>query len=213
MAVSGDVRRASRRSSSVVFDSALVAYFRLLRMAAQACGTPESTALLPGIIAQPPFSTYAACCHASVFFSAVRLSAASALRWNWSTQIGAIAATAALLAVLSARVLAVLPSMNPPQLNPMPSVANAPRAAPCRSYFSDSPRYQRDVGMRLSSQFGEEGFLPSEHGAIIHEYWPCLRFAGRRIVTPPGGRDILPVLSSARLLGSGAQEKLMVLEH
>jgi hypothetical protein len=51
-------------------------------MAAQACGTPESTALLPGIIDQPPFSTNVACCHASVFFSAVRLFAASALRWN-----------------------------------------------------------------------------------------------------------------------------------
>ena len=32
-------------------------------MAAQACGTPVSTTLLPGITAQPPFSTYAACCH------------------------------------------------------------------------------------------------------------------------------------------------------
>jgi hypothetical protein len=55
--IGGDVRRASRRSWSVVFDSALVAYFGALRMAAQACGTPESTALLPGMIAQPPFST------------------------------------------------------------------------------------------------------------------------------------------------------------
>ena len=60
-------------------------------------------------------------------------------RVNWSTQIGAIAATTALLAVLSANVFAVLPSMNPPQLNPMPSVANAPRAAPCRSSFNDAP--------------------------------------------------------------------------
>jgi hypothetical protein len=57
-------------------------------------------------------------------------------------------------------VFAVLPSMNPPQLNPMPSVANAPRAAPCRSCFNDSPWYQTDVGTRLSSQLGEEGFLP-----------------------------------------------------
>ncbi len=159
----------SRRSSPVVLHAALVAYFKLLRMAAQACDTLESAALLPGMVAQPPFSMYAACSHVLVFFSAVRLSAASALRWNWSTQIGAIAATTALLAVLSARVLAVLPSMNPPQLNPMPSVANAPRAAPCRSCFSDSPWYQADVGMRLSSQFGEEGFLPSEHGATNHE--------------------------------------------
>jgi len=106
-------------------------------MAAQACDTPEPAALLPGMVAQPPFSTYAACCNASVFFNAVRLSAASALRWNWSTQIGAIVATTALLAVLSANVFAVLPSVNPPQLNPTPSVANAPRAAPCRSCFSD----------------------------------------------------------------------------
>ncbi len=72
----------TRRSSPFVFDSALVAYFKLLRIAAQACGTPESTSLLPGIIAQPPFSTYAACCHESVFFSSVRLLAASAPRWN-----------------------------------------------------------------------------------------------------------------------------------
>jgi len=35
----------------------ILAYFKLLRIAAQACGTPESTALLPGITAQPPFST------------------------------------------------------------------------------------------------------------------------------------------------------------
>src|SRR5271154_1659035 len=134
-------------------------------MVAQACGTPESTALLPGIIAQPPFSTYVACSHTLAFFSSVRLLAAAALRWNWSTQIGAIAATTALLAVLSANVFAVLPSMNPPQLKPTPSVAKATRAAPCRSCFSDSPWYHADVGMRLSSQFGEEGFLYSEHGA------------------------------------------------
>src|SRR5580700_9629725 len=146
-----------------------VAYFKLLRMAAQACGTPISTALLPGIVAQPPFSTKATCSYELVFFSVVRLLAESALRWNWSAQIGAIAATTALLAVLSANVFAVLPSIHPPQLNPMPSVANAPRAAPCRSCFSDSPWYQADVGMRLSSQFGEEGFLPSEHGATSHE--------------------------------------------
>src|ERR1700684_267920 len=108
-------------------------------MAAQACDTPGPGALLPRLGGPPPFSTYAACCHESVFFNAVRLSAASALRWNWSTQIGAIAATTALLAVLSANVFAVLPSMNPPQLHPMPSVANAPRAAPCRSSFNDAP--------------------------------------------------------------------------
>jgi hypothetical protein len=71
-----------RQASPVVLHAALVAYFAALRMAAQACDTPESAALLPGIVAQPPFSTYAACCHESVFFNAVRLSAAAALRWN-----------------------------------------------------------------------------------------------------------------------------------
>src|SRR5271154_7117088 len=49
-------------------------------MPAQACGTAESTALLPGIIAQPPFSTYVACSHTLAFFSSVRLLAAAALR-------------------------------------------------------------------------------------------------------------------------------------
>jgi hypothetical protein len=34
-----------------------------------------------------------------------------------------VSAIAALLAVLSANVFAVLPSIHPPQLNPMPSVA------------------------------------------------------------------------------------------
>jgi len=90
-----------------VLHAALVTYFKLLSRAAHAWGTPEWTALLPGIIAQPPFSTYAACCHESVFFNAVRLSVASALRWNCSTQIGATAATTALLAVLSANVFRV----------------------------------------------------------------------------------------------------------
>ena len=41
----------------------LATYFKLLSKAAHACGTPESTDLLPGITAQPPFSTNAACSH------------------------------------------------------------------------------------------------------------------------------------------------------
>src|SRR5580704_16209149 len=130
-------RRADRRCPFFGFCGPN--YFRLPSRAAQAWDTPESAALLPGITAQPPFSTYAACCHESVFFSAVRLLAASVLRWNWSTQIGAIAATTALLAVLSARVFAVLPSIHPPQPKPMARVATTPTAAPCRSRFSDSP--------------------------------------------------------------------------
>ena len=40
-----------------VFGSAGRTYLRLLSRAAHAWGTPESAALLPGITAQPPFST------------------------------------------------------------------------------------------------------------------------------------------------------------
>ena len=74
--------RASRRPSISSFGFPDRTYFRLLSRAAHAWGTPESAALLPGITAHPPFSTYAACCHELVFFSAVRFTAASALRWN-----------------------------------------------------------------------------------------------------------------------------------
>src|SRR5271154_4061292 len=112
--MAGRSARASRRPSILVFGLADRTYFRLLSRAAQAWGTPESAALRPGITAQPPFSTYAACCHESVFFSAVRLLAASVPRWNWSTQIGAMAAATALLAVLSANVFAEPPSIHPP---------------------------------------------------------------------------------------------------
>ena len=38
--------------------------------------------------------------------------------------------------------------------------------------FSDAVaglRADLDVGMRLSSQLGEEGFLPAKHGATNHE--------------------------------------------
>jgi hypothetical protein len=68
------------------------------------------------MVAQPPFSTYAACCQESVFFNAVRSSAVAAPRWNWSTQLGAIAATTALLAAF--------------QPKPMTIVARAPTATP-----------------------------------------------------------------------------------
>ena len=135
-------------------------YFRLLSSSAQAWGTPESTALPPGIIAQPPFSTNAACSHELVFFSVVRLAAASALRWNWSTQIGAIAATTALLAVLSANSLAELPSVHPPQPKPMTRVAicaGGDALQQPRQRFSSIPH---GILHDISSQFGEEQFLP-----------------------------------------------------
>ena len=49
--------RASRRSSTFALGFAHRTYFRLLSRAAHAWGTPESAVLLPGMTAQPPFST------------------------------------------------------------------------------------------------------------------------------------------------------------
>src|SRR5271166_4697086 len=158
--MAGRSARASRRPSIFVFRFAARTYFRLLSRAAHAWGTPESAALLPGIVAQPPFSTYAACCHESVFFSSVRLLVASALRWNWSTQIGAMAATTALLAVLSANVFAELPSIHPPQPKPMTRVAIAPAATPCSSRVRDSPRYHTEFCMTFPPNLGRKDSSP-----------------------------------------------------
>jgi len=183
-----DVRRerhANRRPSRST--QAVVAYFKLLRMAAQACGTPESTALLPGMTAQPPFSTIC-----RLFIRASLLQRRQVVRGvramlelidtdrRYRRDHGAIGGA------VRPNVFAVLPSIHPPQPKPTARVATAPTVAPCRSRFRDSPWYQADVGTRLSPQFGEEGFLPSEHGATNHEWGRItlarLRFVGRSIV-------------------------------
>src|SRR5437867_8923019 len=66
-------------------------------------------------------------------------SVASEAFWNFSAQIGARAVTTAALELCSAICLAVLPSVHPPQLKPMTTVARKPAPAPCRSRLSDSP--------------------------------------------------------------------------
>ena len=53
----GRPAQVSRQPSIFAFGFADRTYFRLLSRAAQAWDTPESAALLPGITAQPPFST------------------------------------------------------------------------------------------------------------------------------------------------------------
>ena len=92
--------------------------------------------------------------------------AASALRWNWSTQIGATAATTALLAVLSARVFAELPSIHPPQPKPTASVATTPTAVPCRSLFSEVSLIPSQILHDISSQLGRQDPVSSEPRAI-----------------------------------------------
>jgi len=142
--------------SARVFDSALVAYFKLLSMAAQACGTPESTALLPGIIASRLF----------------RHKSPVPMRWSFSApsgcwrrrrcvgtgrpQIGAIAATRRCRA-----------SKHPPA----PAEADDESRDDADGGALQEPRQRfslvpsRMFALKPSSQFGEEGFLPSGHGA------------------------------------------------
>src|SRR5208283_941212 len=80
-------------------------------------------------------------------------------------QIGAIAATTALLAALSANVFAVLPSVHPPQPNTMMIVAATPKAAPCKSRVSEAPCRTTGNSMRFHSQSAEEELpLRPSHG-------------------------------------------------
>jgi hypothetical protein len=55
-------------------------YFKLSSIVAHACATPESMVLLPGITAQPPFSTNVARSHELAFFNSANFTEASALR-------------------------------------------------------------------------------------------------------------------------------------
>src|ERR1700730_8241192 len=115
------------------------AHLRLSSISAQARATDEWTTSLPGSVAQPPFSTKEVCCQELTFFSSTRFASAPAARRNLSTQMGASAAMTALLALLPAISLAVLPSVHPPQPKPMTTVARNPMNAPCRSRLSESP--------------------------------------------------------------------------
>src|ERR1700730_4963037 len=115
------------------------AHLRSPSISAQARATDELTTSLPGSVAQPPFSTKEVCCQELTFFSLKRFASAPAARRNLSTQMGASAAMTALLALLPAISLAVLPSVHPPQPKPMTTVARNPMNAPCRSRLSESP--------------------------------------------------------------------------
>ena len=157
----------------------------------------------------------------SVFFSAVRFTAASAPRWNWSTQIGAIAATTALLAVLSARVFAELPSIHPPQPKPMARVrgdADGGALQEPLQRFSLIPSQGLHKTLLL---IGAEGFPPllSNWATNWHRGAsprPCLRSIGRSVVHPAhaaAGRRVLLRCFGETLGTAAAQAKLMVLEH
>src|SRR5579863_6128911 len=67
-----------------------------------------------------------------------------------------MAAATALRALPSAKSLAELPSIQPPQPKPTTSVATTPTPKPCRSRVIDSPRYQTDACMRLPPNSGRK---------------------------------------------------------
>jgi hypothetical protein len=117
----------------------MVSYFGVASISPQARATAESGVGLPGNVAQPPFSTKDPCCHELIFFNSTRVPGESVACWNLSTQMGARAATTALLALFCAISLAVPPSVHPPQLKPMTMVVTAPTAAPCSKRLSDWP--------------------------------------------------------------------------
>jgi hypothetical protein len=109
-------------------------------VSAQAFATAESAFSLPGIVAHPPFSMNVSRSQAKlIFFNSVRFADAFAAWRNWSTQIGARAASTAVSARSFATFSTELPSVHPPQLKPTIIAITAPAAAPCKRRLSESP--------------------------------------------------------------------------
>ena len=75
----------------------VVGYFNSLSILAQASATLRFGDSVPANVAQPPFSINVSCFHESTNFSSAKVALASVACWNLSTQIGARAATIALL--------------------------------------------------------------------------------------------------------------------
>src|SRR4030095_8551487 len=104
---------------------------------------------MPGVDAQPPFSTKAPCDHESAFFSAARLPGTSGPRWKRSTQTGASATTTAGFACRVASASALPPVTHPPHVNPTIAAAIAPPAIPqatgfvSTGIFLTAPLYER----------------------------------------------------------------------
>src|SRR3954447_12664876 len=109
---------------------------RLPSFSAQALATAKFGALLPGMVAQPPFSMSARRSQEETLLNATSLAAASVCCWNFSTQIGVSAATTAVSARWFAIFSAVLPSVHPSDENPTTVNATAPTTAPHTAGFT-----------------------------------------------------------------------------
>src|SRR5580704_2830178 len=112
-------------------------YVRLPSFSAHALATAEFGAVLPGIVAQPPFSMRARRSQdEETLLNATSFAAESVCCWNFSTQIGASAATTAVSARWLAIFSAVLPSVHPSDENPTTANATAPTTAPHTAGFT-----------------------------------------------------------------------------
>src|ERR1700726_34795 len=109
---------------------------RLPSFSAQVLATAEFAALLPGMVAQPPFSMRARRSQEETLLNATSLAAASVCCWNFSTQIGVSAATTAVSARWFAIFSAVLPSVHPSDEIPTTANATAPATAPHTGGFT-----------------------------------------------------------------------------
>src|SRR6185369_11612833 len=114
-------------------------YFKSPSILAQASATLRLGCVLPGNVTQPPSTRNTSCFQLSVAFSLAKVAGAPLACWNLSAQIGARAATTALLALSCAIFCALLWSCQPPQPKPTISVIRQPAVAPCSRRVSESP--------------------------------------------------------------------------
>src|SRR6267142_2565321 len=88
------------------------------------------------MVAQPPFSMSERRSQEETLLNATSFATASVCCWNFSTQIGASAATTAAAARWVAIFSAVLPSVHPSCENPTTENATAPTTAPHTAGFT-----------------------------------------------------------------------------
>jgi len=103
---------------------------------ARATAATRSGTAVPGLPAQPPFSIIERRSQDGALLNATSFAAASVCCWNFSTQIGASAATTAVSARWLAIFSAVLPSVHPSDENPTTANATAPPIAPHTAGFT-----------------------------------------------------------------------------
>jgi hypothetical protein len=92
--------------------------------------TAEFGLSLPELVAQPPFSIIDRWSHEDALVNSANFAGASTCSRNFSTQIGAKAATTAVSARSFASRSAVLPSVHPSCEKPIIEIATAPATAP-----------------------------------------------------------------------------------